>query len=235
MVKIEISFVLRLVDDFSGKNITGSVLGFYVRGKRLNTVRKPEGHYVFTGCEKSEDILIETTHYKSRVLPYEFIENGGDAPIIIVRLYRKPGAYFLDCDWINGTGPPGKLTYALSGEVAGLSLTGFKTEDKKMRLYLGGYSTEKLIGNCYAVGDKDKRYIFYIIGRDPGGGYLISSPDLKSLQSQRSGQRITRVFSDISDINGKFTIAVDECKEDMAKNALTLEREVKEWGCYYET
>ncbi len=229
MVKINVCFVVRLIDDYTAKNITGSVVGFTVAGKRLKYIKKPEGHYVFTGDIPPEDLLITTTHYKDRVLPYSMIENGGEAPVIVVRLFRKAGIYFLDCDWITGEGTAKRLAYIPTKEVAGLSFKKSEQIDGKTIIHLGGYSTEQLIGNCYCIGEEKERSIFYIIGRDPGGGYEITSP---TFQSQQSGGRLNRVHSDISDINGKFTIPVLKAEnEDLA---LTLESEVKEWGCYYE-
>ncbi len=230
MVRAEVSFVLRLVDDFTGKNISGAVQGFYIKNGMVKPVRKPEGFYVFVDCEKRADLTIETTHYKTRILPSKLL-NEVSAPVITVRLYRKVGAVFGDCKWITGESQAEALVATLSHEVSGFTFSGIQQQDGKSVMYLSGYSNENLVGNCYTLGEEGNKSLFYILKQDDAGGYVISGDDI---QSQQKGQKLQRVFSDISDINGKFAIPVNDTTKDSTGKTTVLKVEVSEWGCYHE-
>ncbi len=231
MVRKEVSFVLRLVDDFNGKDIVGLAQSFFIKNLPVKPLRKPEGYYVFVNCDIKDDLTIETVNYKTRILPIEVIKNNKDDAVIIIRLYRKAIGVFNDCRRIEGTNSPDKFVYIPYREVSGLSVQTVEVKDGKTVMHLGGYSIENLLGGCYTVSESKTAQLFYITGKTSDGGYEISGT---SLRSQQSKQRLVRVYSDYCDKEGNFSIPVEltELKKDFKVS--TLKENKREWGCYFE-
>ncbi len=231
MVRKEVSFVLRLIDDFNAKDIVGLAQSFFIKSLPVKPLHKPEGYYVFVNCDIKDDLIIETVNYKTRILPIEVIKNNKDNEVIIVRLYRKTLGVFNDCRWVEGNNSPDKFVYIPYREVAGLSFQKAVVKDGKTVMHLSGYSIENLLGGCYTLTDNKNAQLFYIIGKTSDGGYEITDANLRSQQSK---QRLVRVYSDYCDKEGNFSIPVEPSELKTVGKVSTLKVHKKEWGCYFE-
>ncbi len=230
MIRKEISFVLRLIDDFNAKDITGLAQSFYIKSFPIKPIYKPEGYYVFINCDINDDLTIVTVNYKTKILPKEVIKNSNNS-VVWVRLYRKPLGIFTDCRMIKGVDLSNKLTYTSFREVAGLSLSKSEVKDGKTVIYLSGYSTENLVGGCYAVKEGNSTQLFYIIGKTSAAGYEIAGTKPRSHQSK---QKLFRVYSDYSDKEGNYNIPVELNELDKVPKISTVKDIKRDWGCYYE-
>ncbi len=231
MVRKQVSFVLRLIDDFNGKDITGLAQGFYIKTLPVKPLYKPEGYYVFVDCEINDNLTIETVYYKTRELSINIIKAGEQGDVIIVRLYRKPMGVFTDCKQIEGTKTANKLVYIPYREISGLSFTKSSVQDGKTVIHLSGYSTEKLVGGCYCMGEDKSQQLFYITGKTKDGAYTVSG--LKT-RSQQNKQKLFRVYSDYCDKEGNFSIPVEQTDLKPVGKVSTLKDQQQEWGCYFE-
>ncbi len=226
MVKKEVSFVLRLIDDFNGRDIFGPVQGFYIRNFNLKPIVKQEGYYVFINCDVTDDVIIESLYYNTKSVPVSVIEKYGNEKTVTVRLHRKQTGIFNDCSWQNGKQKANYLVLAIGNEVNGLSLSKVDKNENNTVVYFSGYSSEKLTGMCYCTDKGKKANPFYIIGKTPDGGYEISHG---KNWSHQKGQKLYRLYSGYSDKEGCYSIPIE-----VESETETISTKIPdEWGCYH--
>jgi hypothetical protein len=115
MIDNEVSFVLRLYDEFDGALINDVGVRFAVNGVITRPILKKTGFYVFCGgVELPAQVRIERAHYQ----PAELTVPARDADAAIdvqhVRLLRQAPGIWRDCVWITAEVPADTDVVALS-------------------------------------------------------------------------------------------------------------------------
>ena len=184
MIHISLRFALLLKDDFSGATIADGGQRFFVNGRPVRPIRKPEGFFVFTaesapGPEPADgwEVRIESTRYFVRTLSVRSDQLPPDMPLRLVQMYRRPHSGFADCDWFEAKGPPGRLAALLFREDPPLALKAFSGNGEAISLR--GYMAANLVWRRICVGSGSKAELFTLTARRPDGGYRVDHPARK--------------------------------------------------------
>ena len=209
VIKRTVSFVLLLQDDFSGAVQSDPGQRFCVNGRTVCPMKKPEGYLVFFGLSGTEyEVSISSAKYLDTLLHIDSGKLDPKYPVVTVRLFRKPGVWFPDSEWLDGCkGKPGQMAVLPSPETLSLSLRTMEDAgDGSVKVGLMGYSTRDLVGLRFSVGQKADCETFIITRKLDEGQYLIDRPLLKK---HKSGDQVVRTFAAMCGENGGFSIPVE--------------------------
>lgn len=223
LIVIEVSFALLLQDDFSGAKILDDGHVFSINGKTICPLRKPEGLYVFTGLELPCTLRVDSARYSPAnvyVDPSGFWEDR----IQTVRLLRRGDIRFPDCRWLAGSGPPGREVYAFARPDPPLTLR----EAQGSGIVIEGFTTKRLSGLLFAVGEGKGRELLAIRRPLPGGSYELDSP-LRGKHKQ--GAELLRAYRGVCDGRGRFSIPVGPDGLEGIQQAFTYDKEKGKWVC----
>ncbi|MBP6887695.1 MAG: carboxypeptidase regulatory-like domain-containing protein [Oscillospiraceae bacterium] len=215
-IKNLLSFALLLEDEFSGRTIADQGCGFVVNGKRAVPMLKPDGFYVFTGVDAEEyDVTVSCAGYQPRRVRIQSAELKASDWYIAVRLFRRPGKYYPDSDWLAGSGhAPGSYLYLPAPETLSFSVRSVETEEGgATKIGLLGYSVRNLAGLRFCVGSGKTLETFVIRKKIAEGLYQI---DRGFLFPHREGEPVARVFTAESGEDGTFSMPVEAgfvCKD----------------------
>ncbi len=215
-VKNLLSFALLLEDEFSGRTVADQGCGFAVNGKRAVPMLKPDGFYVFTGVDaETYDVTASCAGYQPRRVRFERAELKALGWYVTVRLFRRPGSYYPDSDWLTGSGHvPGSILYLPAPETLSFTVRSVEAEEGGVtKIGLLGYSVRNLAGLRFCVGSK-KTFETFVIRKKIGEGlYKI---DRGLLFPHREGEPVARVFTAVSGEDGTFSMPVEAgfvCKD----------------------
>lgn len=221
MIRLTVSFVLRLLDDFTGSASDGGHL-FWVDGRAARPQRKPGGYYVFLEPRAPCEVVIESARYSPRTLRVDPRVAGRGRP-------GAPGApaapgdlRFPDCGRFEGTAPPGVTVYAFAPEDPALT---FQSE-KDGVLTLGSYTAKPLWGLRFSVGQGNAREVFVMEEKLPDGGYRIR-PELR--RRHRPGEPVERASACLSAADGRFAVCTE--RGQTVREAQYYDEEAKKWVC----
>ena len=221
MIHLAVSFVLRLLDDYTGAATDGGHL-FLADGRPVHPVRKPEGFYVFLEPRGPCEISILSARYS----PYaQRVDPAGlppEDPVLAVRLLRRGEIRFPGCDRLEGTAPPGATVYALLPQNPPLALRG----EREGVLTLDGYTTKPLQGLRFSVGKGAAMERFAIVEKLPGGEYRIFPP---LRRRHRQGEPVERVSACQAGPDGRFAVCVEPGAA--VREVQYYNEEEKKWVC----
>lgn len=204
MIRIQVSYVLQFVDDYTKKILSGNNL--LVRGGNgERPIRKEGGYYVFCGCPGPLDVTVSSPFYLEKRLSLE----RGNEKIIKIRLkpgrnYPLPeGAVFLE-----GTARPGSLVGAVIMEEESLWKLLFDYTPKKDGEQLKVYhpSPGDVTGMQFIITDGKKKEFFQVKAVKKGQ-FLLKEPLLK--EYKKTGTLIRPFYNTISDEKGSYFLPMD--------------------------
>lgn len=228
MITAKVAFVLRLLDDFSGKIITGKKFLFTYNGQTVKPVEKAEGLYVFLEpMEEKCSITVYGVDYYEQQAIVEKKELQRSEPICEVRMYGRPGRNFpYRCSLYEGCATGKKLEYpvwvcAKRGNPTGLTFKEVKTEeDGSQVLVVNGYSRENMVGHTYGICIKKDIEIFVITDKIGMNEYRVAG----KLSGRFTAKApIERVYCSVSDEMGNYAIPVDEGEQESITEVIILQ------------
>ncbi len=219
MSGIRVAFVLRMVDDLTGRPVRGSRFFFTSGGRILRAVRKEEGMYVF--LEPQEDavrLLAEGAGYHRREILVRKNTLDPTDPVVHVRMYGKPdqyrsGGYELLTGRLpdeEGRGPAEILAERL--RPVGLTFLKGQQEGGKSLLSFRGFTREDLAGRPYILGGMKEPVPFVLEERRGINVYLADLPR-ETLQNAQSGAPLIRVYRSVTDAGGAYAMPVEKGEE----------------------
>lgn len=221
MINFSVSFVLRLMDDYTGSTADGGHF-FLVNGQPAQPVRKSEGYYVFLEPRAPCAVEIQSARYSPMELQVDPAALPSEDPVVPVRLLRRGDIRFPGCDRIEGCAPPGVTVYAFLPQDPPLTLRG----EREGVLTLDGYTPKPLHGLRFPVGKGASRERFVVEEKLPGGGYRIHPP-LK--RRHKPGETVERVSACQAASDGRFAVCVDPGAA--VREIQYYDEEEKKWVC----
>lgn len=197
-----VSFVLSLIDDFTGKKTTNDHYVFFINDKVQVPIYKEEGYYVFLNIPgQTFSVGIRSSRYYDTVinviksaLPYE------------VRLYRN-GAYFPDCEYIKGQCEANETIRLEHSYEPVLKIKEIVSVKKQTHIVLQGYGLKNLSGLRFAIGDKAKKESF-IMGERVTANSYVTIPPIKDRYGE--GSQLLRCYITMGDDIGRYCLPVDK-------------------------
>lgn len=213
MITAKVAFVLRMVDDFSGKTVFRKKFLFQKNGKLLKPVEKEnEGLYVFLEpMEAEETIQIIGTDYYPQTAVIKKADLPAQNPVVDVRLYiRAERSYCMESSLLKGKLEEKGLL--LPAEVCvrrdtGLSLKEVRKTEDGVHLVLQGFTKEKLEGKVFAFSNKKETEVFVITQKLGMNEYRISEELMGEYPKETP---LMRAYRSVSDENGNYVIPVEE-------------------------
>lgn len=221
MIKLSVSFVLQLLDDYTGELSDGGHT-FQVDGRPARPVRKPGGYYVFLEPRAPCEVLIQSSRYSPMSLRVDPDTLPPENPVVPVRLLRRGDIRFPGCDRLEGCAPPGVTVYAFLPQDPPLTLRG----ERGGVLTLDGYTPKSLQGLRFSIGKGASREWFVVEEKLPGGGYRIQPPFRRR---HRQGEVVERASACLAAPDGRFAICVEPGA--VIGEAQYYDEEGKKWVC----
>ncbi|MEI3526094.1 MAG: hypothetical protein V8Q27_08215 [Eubacteriales bacterium] len=104
MIRMKIAFALRLVDDYSGKDIRKNSFLFSIGERIVHPVEKENGLYIFLEPQEAVTrVHLEGPDYHACTVQVEKKLLSQEEPVAEVRMYRKPGRG--GCEYLEGQLP----------------------------------------------------------------------------------------------------------------------------------
>lgn len=217
MISMRIAFVLQLLDEFTGKSLTNAGVVFYEGDRVVSPVKKPDGMYVFLDEFDTEcTISIVCAGFHDKVLTIDRNTLDKVNPIIVVRLFGKPGGAFsyrygLSTGTIKkekGLAFPAEV-YAVRKKPFNLFFKSYREEEGKHILVLQGFCLEPLIGLAFRMGEGKEASEFIVKEKVGSNEYCICPIGNKSVQIKQ-GSPLFRIYRSVTDEKGNYSIPIDE-------------------------
>lgn len=220
MIKIRVAFVLRLLDDFTGKALTGNGSSFTGNGIELHPVKKTDGMFVFTGDFPDESyVTIDVPGFHRMNVRVVQSQLDPAEPILNVRMFGKAGGdfeykYDLVCGKLKKT--KGQVfpacVYTVSKKNLSLSFKSYREEDGKKIITFQGYSIKPLIGFCFMLGEGKNASLFSVSEKIGGNEYVIC-PVADAPVQIKQGTQLKRIYRSVTDKDGGYAIPVNPGEE----------------------
>lgn len=226
MIDVKVAFVLRPVDDFSGKTILKKKFLFRVDGEPYMPIEKDEGLFVFLE-PMNEQVTLEveegsyftcTTVVNKHMLPPE-------EPIAEIRLYGRTGKGFpYPYDVVQGKLEEKKAVYptqvcAIRKQETGLVFKELKKIENTVILVLGGFTRDNLLGKTYAMGHNGKLDVFILAEKTGINEYRIEG---QIKEKHKAGTPLVRVYRSVTDNQGYYSIPVDVGEGEKISEVIAL-------------
>lgn len=233
IIKKLVSFAALLQDDFTGADIPEDGFQFWIDGRRAIPIKKSEGFYVFVGVSGNEwSLTVAGAHYSPRTVKFSRTALNPNNPVIVLRLFRKGGMYFPDCEQICGNHKPDEMVFALSNDKPPLNLQTSETKGGVSRLILLGYTPRPLLHHRFCIGTGKNRELFVITQKENDGSYLCDQP---FRHQHKEGEPILRAWGTLCDRQGRFYIPIEAGMKDNIQTIESYSEEVRQWGCLLQT
>lgn len=225
-MKTKVAFVLRLLDDYSGKVIQKEAFLFYADGELLHPIVKDEGMYVF--LEPLSTVLqlkIVSTSYFEQTVTIERSVLDPKNPVMDVRLFIKCGkSHPYHCEWYTGCIRDDKHSYpalicARRAKPTGLSLKSVREEDSKKYLIFSGFTQENLVEKTYMLGEKSNADVFIIKEKCGINEYCVEG---NFTGKHGAGEKLHRTYRSVTDEKGGYAIPVEGREEDFISEVIVL-------------
>ncbi|MGN0342457.1 MAG: hypothetical protein ACI4DO_06670 [Roseburia sp.] len=231
MISVKVAFVLRLVDDFSGKAISGKKFLFENgEGQALKPLEKSEGMYVFLEpTEEEARIWIRGSDYYSHMVTVQKKQLDEKNPVLDVRLYGRPGGSFPYRSSLvegrisqKGGGYPALICAKTSRDTL-ISLKEIKQQEDGTHLIVNGFSREVFIGKTFAMTVKKKTEVFVITEKIGMNEYKI---DRNLIEKYPQKTPIERVYCSVTDSQGNYAIPVEPGEQDQIAEVIILQNKL---------
>lgn len=227
MIRMKIAFVLRLVDDYSGRTIRKRKFAFSIGGRIVHPIEKEEGMFVFLEPQEEETrVCIEgADYYPCSVLIQKKLLNP-EEPIADIRLYGRAGknlpySYGILGGVIQQKGIPLPAeVYAKKSKPTGLSLKEYRKEAGDW-LILQGFTQEDLLGKPYILEDGKNEFTFILTERRGINEYRVEFLD-EPPQKLKTGMVLERIYRSVTDEKGAYAIPVECGEEELIQNVMIL-------------
>ena len=227
MIQMKVAFVLRLINDFSGKGIKEKGFIFKMNDRIAKPVVKDEGVYVFLEpMEPKTKVTIESVFYHSCSVWIDKRSLNPEEPVAEVRMYEKAGKRISkNAGVLTGMYEKGK-TYpveicAKKSSSLGLTLREYRNIEGEHWFLLSGFTKEVLLGKTWMIDDPENPVIVILQEKRGINEYraeLISGDPEKV----RSGTPIFRVYRSVTDRQGGYAIPVDGGEETKILEVFSL-------------
>ena len=228
MVITKIAFVLRLVDDFSGKVILRKRFQFRKDGNLLKPIQKEEGLYVFLEpMNDIEQIEIEGFDYHSCVVEVDKAKLDKKNPVLNVRLYgRRGGSFSYAHSLLEGRLEEGETVFPALVCVprrtgTGLSLKEIRKADGKQHLIAYGFTKEILQGKTFGLSSGDSMEVFIITERIGMNEYAIEGNITREYPDKTP---IQRVYCSVTNKDGNYAIPVPDGEAEQACGVIVIKQ-----------
>lgn len=225
-MKTKVAFVLRLLDDYSGKVIQKEAFQFYADEILLHLIVKDEGMYVFLQpLSDSLEIKIVSNSYFEQKLIIEQSKLDPRNPVVDVRLFIKCGkSHPYSCEWYTGCLTDKKLSYpvlvcARRTKPTGLFLKSVREEDSKKYLIFSGFTQENLVEKTYMLGEKSNADVFIIKEKCGINEYCVEG---NFTGKHGAGEKLHRTYRSVTDEKGGYAIPVEGREEDFISEVTVL-------------
>lgn len=222
------SFVLELIDAFSGKTLTDGC-HFLLDGRTFSPLKKQEGFWVFCNLRGEHfEVTMQMPGYRTKTLPVQMKELLQDKLVLPVYLDRRREYSHHDCEWLLGECPPltevlaiadGSLDYRLQSQIS---------TEKFTKIEVMGYRTSNLSRIWLAMGSQQKREVFRFVKRLSEDTFRTETA-LKTAFLQ--GEPIYRVYRSCSDRTGRYEIPVEIGQMGGIDHVEIWNKEKTEWDC----
>lgn len=227
MIQMKVAFVLRMVNDFSGRWIRDRGFAFYIGGRKVHPVEKEDGLYVFLEPQEPETrVVIESVNYYPCSVRIEKRTLNPDEPIVEVRLYEKAGKQFSP-----GIGLlTGRLetkqrfpveVYAKKSTPAGLTFKEYRNMEGEHWIWFSGYTKENLLGKTWLVDDK-KNPLLILLQEKRGINEYRVEVITGEPEKIRSGTLVSRAYRSVTDRFGAYAIPVESGEETKLLEVIPL-------------
>lgn len=218
-----VALVVDVIDDFTGRTVTGSGVRVSAINETVTPIKKSEGYFIFTNCSSEIlDICVEAVAYHTETARVHMERLNPLNPVLKIRL--KPNRLYTlprEATSIEGRTEAGALIYVVhSNEEDGLKLLydyDSKTKDS-CEISIYNPASIDMEGKEFAICKKDSAdfEIFTIAGKacEDGDKYILYEP-LKS-GYKKASSIIFQVQSAKADRDGNYFIAIKELNKDCA-------------------
>ena len=227
MIQMKVAFVLRLINDFSGKCIKEKGFAFKVNDRIVHPVVKDEGVYVFLEpMEAKTKVTIESVYYHSCNVWIHKKSLNPEEPVAEVRLYEKAGkqvsrtAGFLTGIYENADKYPMEV-YAKKSNSLGLTFREYRNIEGELWFLFSGFTKESLLGKLWMIDDPENPVII-ILHEKRGINEYHAEVIHGEPEKVRSGTPIVRVYRSVTDRQGGYIIPVDGGEETKILEVFTL-------------
>lgn len=213
-----VNAAFRFIDDFTGKPLKEQPFIFFVRGKRLSPVRKPEGLYILTDIAGSgnNSLMISSPGYCDFSVP-DLSGIGRENPVLTVRL--KPGtdyplkkgctAFSACFTGRGGSGIRGLVVRLHAPYLkGGIRFKGLQETGQTCRISLtnpNGLDYTGLTLALAAEGRAEAPFVFTLLRRLDGASYEIRERPVAEIAPSSPARR---VYSSETDASGRVLIPV---------------------------
>lgn len=223
----KVAFVLKLMDDYSGKVVKGDMFLFSYDGNRVVPIVKEEGMYVFLEpLPEITNLVIVGTNYFEKTVTVDKTKLDPKEPVLDVRLFAKPGRpqpyrYELYTGIVEDKkiGHPA-MVCAKKAKPTGLIFKSVRTEDDKTFLSFSGFTQENLVEKTFILGEKNKAEVFIIKEKCGINEYCVEG---KFSKKHDVGEKLHRTYRSVTDVKGGYAIPVDSREEDFIAEVIVLQ------------
>ncbi len=225
-MKTRVAFVLKLLDDYSGKVIRKEAFLFYIDGELMHPIVKDEGMYVF--LEPLSTVLqlkiVSNSYFEQTVMIDRSVLDPQN-PVMDVRLFIKCGrSHAYQCEWYTGCIGDKKYSHpvvvcARRAKPTGLVFKSVREENSKKYLIFSGFTQENLVEKTYMLGDKSKADVFIIKEKCGINEYCVEG---NFTRKHDAGEKLHRTYRSVTDEKGGYAIPVEGREEDFISEVLVL-------------
>lgn len=232
MIRMKIAFVLRLIDDFSGKSITDKGFLFRIHEKVVHPIEKEDGLYVFLEPQEAvTKIVIESAAYHLCSVRIEKKLLDPQEPVAEVRLYEKAGKHFSNAiGWLNGKIDQKEKVpleiYAKKSSPLSLKFKEYRSLEGEHWFLFSGFTKENILGKTWVIEDK-KHPVLVILQEKRGINEYRADMICGEPEKIRSGTTISRAYRSVTDCQGAYAIPVDSGEETKILEVISLHENKK--------
>lgn len=232
MIRIKIAFVLRLVDDFTGKPIKESGFRFIINDRVVHPLQKEEGAYVFLEPrEMVTNVTIESTGYHTCHVVIEKKLLEPSEPVAEVRLYAKPGKSLpVGSEIIYGAIKKKEKfpvqVYAQKSSPLGLTFKEYQKVEGGDWIQFSGFTKEKVLGKTWILAEP-KHPVVLILQEKRGINEYRAEVISGEPEKIRSGTPLFRIYRSVTDSVGNYAIPVESGEENQIIEVMPLHENKK--------
>ena len=211
MIRMKIAFALRLVDDYSGKDIRKNSFLFSIGERIVHPVEKENGLYIFLEPQEAVTrVHLEGPDYHPCTVQVEKKHLSPEEPVAEVRMYRRPGRG--GCEYLEGQLPkedapfPRKVCF-LREKPTGLTFRDLRRMGEEYWFLFQGFTREDLTGKPCMLENRGEFFPFVIMEKRGINEYRVE-PEEKPPEQLEKGGALVRIYRTGTDQNGAYAIPV---------------------------
>lgn len=227
MIRMKVAFVLRMVNDFSGRWIRDRGFRFSSDGRPVHPVEKEDGLYVFLEPQESQvRISIDSAGYYPCSVLVEKKTLDPQEPILEVRLYEKAGKqYSQGTAYLTGKVDNIRQrpveVYAKKSSATGLVFREYRNLEGADWIWFSGFSKEKLLGKTWLL-DDEQNPLMFILQEKRGINEYRAEIIRGEPEKVRSGTSLCRIYRSVTNTQGAYAIPVESGEENRLLEVVPL-------------